>query len=148
LILPLPTEIAWMLRHRGDQVRLHHRITRRNAILALALSGTLGAIAPALAQNPGKTNEMPGGQGEKVTPANTDKQAEKGTLANPGGPGEKGTTSNPGATGVGKRGTKVGPSTNPGQSGSTASTAPEATGVGNRGTKAGPSTQPPASGQK
>ena len=124
-----------------------HQTTRRNALLLLALSGTVGAIAPALAQNPGKTSETPRMQGEKTTAADADKNAEKGTVANPGGPGQMGTTAHPGATGTGQRGTKVAPSTNPGQSTPTASTSPDATGVGNRGTKAGPTTPPPASGQ-
>src|SRR5690349_10893173 len=86
-----------------------NQTTPRSAILALALSGTLGLIAPALAQNPGKTSAMDG-QGEKTTAAKADKKAEKGTAANPGGPGEMGTTAHPGATGTGPRGTKVAPS--------------------------------------
>jgi len=102
---------------------LLHQTTRRNALLVLALAGTLGVTAPAFAQNAGKADENPHGQGEK------------------------GTMSNPGATGVGQRGTKVAPSTNPAQSGPSASTSEAATGTGKRGTKSGPSTQPPASGQ-
>ena len=64
----------------------------RKVALALALSGALGAIAPALAQNPGTTNELPRGQGEKATPQNV------------------------GKTGEGPRGTPAAPSTNPGES--------------------------------
>ena len=64
----------------------------RKVTLALAFSSTLGAIAPALAQNPGTTNELPRGQGEKAAPQNA------------------------GKTGEGPRGTPAAPSTNPAES--------------------------------
>jgi len=71
------------------------------ATLALALSSTLGAIAPALAQNPGTTNELPRGQGEKATPQNAGKagQGPHGKPATPStNPGESsGSGSKPGS---------------------------------------------------
>jgi hypothetical protein len=58
-----------------------------------------------------------------------------------------GTVAAPEKTGVGERGTKAGPSTDPGLD-KTSSSSPSQTGVGERGGKAGPTTPPPASGSQ
>jgi hypothetical protein len=55
----------------------------------------------------------------------------------------------PEQTGVGPRGSKVGPSTDPGLAGRGPTSSPASkTGVGARGSKVGPSTEPPASNEK
>ena len=55
----------------------------------------------------------------------------------------------PGQTGVGPRGSKVAPSTDPGLAGRGPTSSPASkTGVGVRGSKVGPSTEPPASNEK
>ena len=81
--------------------------------LAFALSGALGALAPAFAQQ-----QQPGGVSGTNIPPDQSK------------------------TGAGPRGTKVAPSTDPGTSAGPTSSSPSQTGMGPRGTKAGPTTEP------
>ena len=62
---------------------------------------------------------------------------------------EGGDQTAPGKTGVGARGSKVAPSTDPGLAGRGPTSSPASkTGVGPRGSKVGPSTEPPASNEK
>jgi hypothetical protein len=94
--------------------------TRSTSLLAcLSLAGILTLAVPTLAQN---------------SPNNT-----TGGATQPG----------PDKTGVGPRGSKVGPSTDPGLAGRgpTSSSASQ-TGVGSRGSKVAPSTEPPANNQR
>jgi hypothetical protein len=86
---------------------------------SLSLIGVLAFTLPSLAQNTGGSSN---GGADQTAP-------------------EK--------TGVGARGSKVAPSTDPGLASHGPTSSPESkTGVGVRGSKVGPSTEPPASNQK